>query len=824
MKWLKNKYYRFILWASGTASELQVNRSFFGTLFSLSIRGAVIAILGIALLVAGDMLYMLFVSLLFESSSDSFMCRMALFFADLNYRFHIWNLDYFADALSIGAGVLGVLLGLFYTAFLTIVATKYSNINTVISVQLLEQKTLNKYFTLLSSITALSFIFQFLLSFGYQPSIVSSLLYACVIVFTIASFTNYGRTLHIYFDPSSLAIDILSDCYHSLNKAIKHKVTLSKVELGKSYIGRIYNQIDKIETIIEESRNPQVSNTSLHIISGQLGKFTRYLLSQKHKIPSDKNWHIEIVKHKSWEDAKEWDFDLMRSTGVDILRENVTSYFEIERKIIETQFLLFGNYVNSSEKLNVVLQEVNFIRQLPFQCEDDVFELYFEKLESFLLDKLSGQDDIAYCLQLASLYPHLAIHYLVGFNYYVENFNAEQLKRAAHAIHNFRNTDGFHIPYFIVTTGKEYQEKLRKEKVIEGSIKTQLFYSEFEIGHVMQYSLQRHFEFVVKHFISGTTRIVNTLKKEHPRYALMISMDSIELQRKMILFTKNLNTAFESFNKLNFQKADAPFEFKSFDAVLKLCGEFNEIIVDCVWATGISAYDLKNKDLPDIFGKYYQIIMDDLVNRLFEVPFNPTSFKDKVLQYLKNCSLYIYALRNKYSSSKSVDFFALRLYPVIMDLFEIQSIIFIVSKSQKSEVLPDAIHQYWNDQHKSNEEEIEFWKFLYTVYSYCKSPRFALSTNSYIKEHERNMHLLEYLTRHKIFVEESVKESRLFPIVKRTVSTVDDYYLNAIASSVHRESFTSIELDEVFIEIFLRGRIALKELNIKETRYGQRIK
>jgi hypothetical protein len=301
---LQKTFFEFILWLAGARAELTINRNFLSTLISLSAKGVLISLILAAMLVILDKSYSFLVSLGLEGNSGSIVCKIALSLAEFNLEFQASGLQYFTGLINIGAGVLGVLLGLFYTAFLTIVATKYSNINTVLSNHLLQQKSLNKYFTLLSSITSLSFVFQFFLYLGYRPLIVSSLIYVLTVIFIVASFTRYGRTLHIYFDPSSLAIDILEGCYSTFQKALRYKGIISSLSKGKLYIHRIFNEVDKIETIIEESKNPQVSNTSLDIISMRLADFTRYLLVQKHKIPSSKDWNIEVVKHKKWEDAR----------------------------------------------------------------------------------------------------------------------------------------------------------------------------------------------------------------------------------------------------------------------------------------------------------------------------------------------------------------------------------------------------------------------------------------------------------------------------------------------------------------------------------------
>jgi hypothetical protein len=506
-----------------------------------------------------------------------------------------------------------------------------------------------------------------------------------------------------------------------------------------------------------------------------------------------------------------------------MLRENVTSPFEIERKIIETQFKLYKSYVIDSQKINVLLYQSDFVGQLSFHCDNSTFEFYFDKLESFLIERIVDTEDKMFRLQLISVYPNLLTNYFISLNYFVEAFDINVLKLVSRSFHNFANPDQHQIPYYLRSAGDEYQIKLRGEREIEGKVITQEFYSEFELGHVAQYTIQDHYEFIAKYTIERVTQMIEKIQSIDPLCTLILSMDSIVLQRKISLFTDGIDKQIELLNEVNFNKVGDPFKFKSREKILTLCEGFNRSILDSIWHTGMSSYNLNERNLPDVFGKYYQITLDDLLNKLLSKSLDTNLLQKRIAQYLGTCLLYIHHLREKYKEVKKIEFYTTRLFPVIVDLFEVQAIIFIVSRSQSKEELINKIYSFWESQYKSSADEGKFWEFVYAIYAYGKGPLFALSSNSYIKEHQRNLRMIDYLKTNSIFGEEALKESRL-PFMLRTISMIDDFYLQAIAASIHGDYFSNIELDEVFIEIFLRGRTCLKDSKIKATRYGERIK
>ena len=169
MKKLKLSYY------DKKISTLE-NIGFLKRLFSSSKQGLLISILFIGFLLGLDYGATQITSYLC-SSTDNTLNFCADFLYKVNDLIGVKFLDYFKDVIVIVAGVLGVILGLFFTTFLNIITSKYSNINSTIISQLLEEKVINRYFKLLAILVSSSIIFQFLLVIGYNPTFISAFLF-----------------------------------------------------------------------------------------------------------------------------------------------------------------------------------------------------------------------------------------------------------------------------------------------------------------------------------------------------------------------------------------------------------------------------------------------------------------------------------------------------------------------------------------------------------------------------------------------------------------------------------------------------------------------
>ncbi len=275
-------------------TSIRNDYSFSKRLIKFGVQGFFASIILLAFLLLTDFLARHLFNWLYNSAGNSVACKVAYFFISINDYVGVKSIERLSDLVSIGAGILGVLLGLFYTAFLTIVATKYANINSVARFYLLEDKVINKYFSFLASVTSLAILFQITLIIGYKPTIINCLFFSLLIMIAIASFIRYGKFSLIYFDTSHIANNIIQDCYRTCKKIILYKNQMNNLHNGRIFISKIYRSIDDVLTITRESRNPQTANTSLDNISSDLLIFSEYFNSIKYIIPSDKEWPIQV--------------------------------------------------------------------------------------------------------------------------------------------------------------------------------------------------------------------------------------------------------------------------------------------------------------------------------------------------------------------------------------------------------------------------------------------------------------------------------------------------------------------------------------------------
>ncbi|WP_298367564.1 hypothetical protein [uncultured Lutibacter sp.] len=692
---------------------------------------------------------------------------------------------------------------------------------------------MNRYFKLLANLVSCSIIFQLLLIIGYNPTLVSVLLFTFSVLITLTSFIFFGRYSLIYFNAGNLVVDLIENNNLALRRYVNNKEYFKKNNKGGEILTIIGRNIQKIRLIVEESSKPQLSNTNFRKISNDLLTFSISYNSIKHKFPSNKSWHRKINVHKKWEEASSTELNIFNSTGSSLIPKSVEDYINIEKQIIENQFFIFENIEKVAQKNELIYNQLSYIQTIAFQCEFEIYKLLFDRLEKTTIKTIdkTNIDEYALEYQAITIYANLFIQYLVGFNYNFDRLITENnIRKLAIKIHTLKNIDDvFNYPYKLRMWIDNYQVKLRKEIHNEGNVRTPLFYTEYELAKNIQLIFKEHLFEVSLDLINRIPNFSKLLKETKSQYAELNAFvflnESLDTFNKIDYFSNIVKSKIDkTLNNFNLKKA-IDFEFSKQEKLLK---ESNNARIDCIneiWEVGNETFEVNNKDIPDMFGVYYQIINKDIVDKAFFN--NSESLKNYIHKYYKFNILYIFKLKEEINGD-NLHYISSKLFPLIVDLFEVSSISFIMARIHNLSNIEEEIFNYWDIIFKDDEvEELNFWKFIMGIYNYFNHTFFSLSSSSFVNEVARKRRLEDFLKESDFVRLENQNGSGRFPLGKIYVSNINDYYIKSIVtrlSTGYGSGLKSDDLSELFIEFYLRSRIALKSLEIKETNYGSNLK
>jgi hypothetical protein len=698
------------------------NISFLKGMFRTSLWGLSLSVVYIAILIGFDYGIRQLV-ICFDNSSNITLNRIAEILYKINDAVGIKFLDYFKDVIVIVAGVLGVILGLFFTTFMNIITTRYANINSVIIFQLLEQKQINRYLKFLATLVASAIIFQFLFVIGYNPTFISTFIFTLSVIVAILAFITYGKTIIIFFKADFLVDDLLTQNNAIFHRYFRNKKYFKKKQNGENIVPKIISNIQKARIIVTESIKLEMNNTNFKSVSEKFLDFAIYYNSFKQTLPSNKDWFPKIQQFQSWDNANFYDYDLYKTTGVSPLPKNIDNFLAVEKYLISTQFYIFQNLENTNDKVQIPLEQHKYLQVIAYQCEVELFKLFFDKMEEYIKNNLQKTEnkEKKNNLSFISLYRYLLVQYLVGFNQNVSNLvSAKNIKSLAKVVHNLKDADRIlAYPYQIRIWIDNYQEKLRNEQFYRGKIETPLFYTEYELAYQFQQIFKTSYDKITNSIQKRISDFANYLKNnKFELESLLFLTENIETFNKIEHFSTTLdNIIATEINAVN-QTKEEKFTFSEREEIIKRNNVCKQNTIDEIWSLGFSAYNLKDKDLPDIFGDFYQLICEDILNKAFSE--NGIALT-KYLGFFYTYNLLCLDSLLKKIDQKQLEYTTSKLFPIIIDLFEVSAIAIIISKLHNNKDIETALCKFWNDYEKEDApRSSNFWQTIFSVYDYFK--------------------------------------------------------------------------------------------------------
>lgn len=738
---------------------------------------------------------------------------------DINNVIGVKCVDYFRDILVMVAGVLGVILGLLFTTTISIIATKYSNISTAISSQVLEQYIMNKYFKLLARTTISSILFLFILVTGYTPTVLSVFIYTAVSVFSVAAFITFGQFSISYFDASRIVSDLISHNVKAMNRLIANNMRIANNEkYFKSIIRQSNSNIDKIALIIKESKSPQMSNTSFDDVSESLNDFAISYSKIKYLIPSVDGWHPKQYKHKRWSEISGNDefYNVYKCNGLSLPHSEVADYLSVEKKVIDAQFSILDQMPLNKEYLIQIQNLGKYLQVLAYQCDIDLFQYFFDKLEIMIKSRLEESISNTETHQLVGLYIGLQVEYLIGAYNNVRSFiTVERIKKLAYTIHHNNTNAELSFPYFVREWQDSYTKMLCKEIEIESCVKTPLFFTEYKLSAVINGRLQEYASRIIDEVYRRYNSFSGYLKTiDKDTEALLVCYSALNINVKVGVLIELFGTTLMDLNSLNY-KDNKGYGLEAAQEKEENNQHFRATLLDELWDNGIKSMNMNDFDLHDIAGDIYHTLNNDITNLAFN---DRSKFTLRLHKYVLYTIYYMQRVRSEHKGTSEL-YLASRLYPLIIDLFEINSIAIILFRLHDDNELEKSFWSFWNDLFTEQAEAASFLcTSSFAIYEYINASLCSIDSSLSI---QRKRLILDYISKSGK-VEQQYDKNSWCLSSKYVLTKGSDLYIDPIVSSIRNNVLGFTELPEVFVEYYLRTNILLKDNMPKLTQYGQR--
>ena len=527
--------------------------------------------------------------------------------------------DYLYQLLLASLGISGVLIALFYANLSGVFSSKYVNLDTSLSFEILKEKENNRNIKSIRNYIIINIVLIMFCIVGIKLSYLITGLFALYTVRIVIAFINLSQRIFYFTNLNFITREECSKIYNSSRKVQKTKEHIRGIEFEQYYQNIAKGSIEKlnklIETFIQEKDYNAIYKFEVTIIS----TLYNYMVT-KNKIPYNSLWFEEKYKQKSMLKMGEMELVTYVNTGVIPTPEKIKNINWIEEnffslismgleELIRNDKLIYAYTI--MEKLDKLLTAANLCGDISNIIKEEI--VIFEKINKLFNYSEKNDFYIQAILEMESLF---FLGDILKSNVYIQKCK-EIIDKMKYKEIKFNNLLKKNIKIF----NNEKVEKVCKQIELERKIEGKVITSERYIKEHLYALIYQQINDIYKAYIQILDYVQNVVQKmyENKKYnaTKVIIAKNIEIYNKM-------ENAYLSIEKIHKEIIRLK---KDFIWINNIPEKFNEKLKDyklnnilcAIKLLGNLEFDKKEDDDSqfDIFGLIFYnayIIANDLLN------------------------------------------------------------------------------------------------------------------------------------------------------------------------------------------------------------------
>ena len=388
----------------------------------------------------------------------------------------IWYLqpinEVYKDSLIAVTGILGVLLGLYFTIITTLVTNAYPHSSKLVIRLITREKKLSAW-VILVILTIVGSLFCLVTQgFGFRaPFSFLSLMIAAV--FSVVSFVQLGSKSFLLFSPSDLAIYPTNEAlnYARLVSA-KRGLLWTDSNFQNSFARFALNNMEALQECIVFAKNrADKTKEDFGGLSILLFQLLSIYQSIKRSIPPSSYWFVRIAQHKPWYLTSDFEVQMAQATQTSLPPKQIPDNFWMEKKtkgMFEALLSHSLTFDGLSTSLNIVEYVSASLKNIAYELEVKNAQEWAREITTLVQGKLKSTSklEIGALVERVSL---MGINISLGFFEFVSAIDVPELERRIGSV-NWKNPASVYnlnLPTIINTLVEDIDKKTQFEIQVE---------------------------------------------------------------------------------------------------------------------------------------------------------------------------------------------------------------------------------------------------------------------------------------------------------------------------------------------------------------------
>lgn len=238
------------------------------------------------------------------------------------------NTDTLVQLLTALVTVLGVVLGLYFTALSAVAGNLFVRAPSSLQRLFLYDRKGRQYIQILVLATLIGIFYLLCMSTGYQPSVIGPSLLVIICAYVVMRFMTLGSQAFYFIHPKEASSKLYSDIHRAISasRVKKHNSQRKVVQIANQQAAA--QALHTFDKLVDFGIDPvKLSGQQLASIAEYIATSTQYYLTSRNQIPTDSAWFATKSQHQKWLISEDSNLIVALNTGTN-LRPSSISYAE----------------------------------------------------------------------------------------------------------------------------------------------------------------------------------------------------------------------------------------------------------------------------------------------------------------------------------------------------------------------------------------------------------------------------------------------------------------------------------------------------------------
>jgi|GEM_PF-1648424 len=418
------------------------------------------------------------------------------------------NVDTLVQLLVVLVTVLGVMLGLYFTALSAVAGNYFLQAPSSLQKLFLNERMGKQYIQTLVVATLVGIFYLVAMSADFKPSLIGPVSLVLICAYVVMRFASLGSQTFYFVHPAEASSRLQDQLDISIKGVMFGSKDYANPTIQKLHHRKALRALDSFDKLVDFSIKPlELSGQQLVALSQYLGSSLQSYFENRNRIPTSSEWFASKTQHQKWLLTEDSSLIVSLNTGTGLLPNIVRHNEWFEERAIRTIQKILRHLIQVKDwsgaqacaEVLVVLAENSgklLVKTTTALIVNKTIDLIVEELSTLKED--GTDEELEGILSLYEAVGRLTVAALLGLLKQVHDTKPGDVVARMHKI-KWGKSGNFYkqkLPVALIPELEKIQKNLDNEKPVEDGLISPQWYLDTLSLHHYYAAIKNYYEYI----------------------------------------------------------------------------------------------------------------------------------------------------------------------------------------------------------------------------------------------------------------------------------------------------------------------------------------